>query len=169
MKCLAINLNMNKAVIFFLIAATGCTSKKSPTTATAVDSVEVFSLKKEPVTKTLSLPAELLPWERTELFAKVEGYVKELKVDIGSRIMKNDILVIIDAPEVMANAANHRQICRPRIQGIIPAWISINEWSMPLKKKGQYQTASWNESEIKCLVTALRTKQQSPEQVLMLK
>jgi membrane fusion protein (multidrug efflux system) len=98
---------MNKLIILFIIVAlAGCADNKSqtPTTA-AVDTVQVFVLKKEPVSKTLSLPAELHPWERAELFAKVEGYVQELKVDIGSRVKKHDVLFIIDAPEVTANYA----------------------------------------------------------------
>jgi membrane fusion protein, multidrug efflux system len=99
--------NMNRIVIFLAFTAlAGCADKKSqPTSTLATDSVEVFVLKKESVTKTLSLPAELHPWERAELYAKVQGYVRELKVDIGSKVKKNDILIIIDAPEVMANYA----------------------------------------------------------------
>ena len=98
---------MNRLIILFIIVAlAGCADKKSQSPATtSVDSVQVFLLNKEPVTKALSLPAELHPWERAELFAKVEGYVRELKVDIGSRVKKNDILIIIDAPEVTANYA----------------------------------------------------------------
>src|SRR5690349_16164780 len=96
---------MNRLVILFVIVAlAGCADKKSQAPATtSVDSVQVFILRKESVTKSLSLPAELHSWERAELFAKVEGYVRELKVDIGSRVKKNDVLVIIDAPEVTAN------------------------------------------------------------------
>lgn len=98
---------MNRLVILFVIVAlAGCANKKNQTPATtSVDSVQVFLLKKEPVSKTLSLPAELHSWERAELFAKVEGYVRELKVDIGSRVKKNDVLIIIDAPEITANYA----------------------------------------------------------------
>lgn len=98
---------MNRIVLFLVAAATaGCTEKKNDSTSAAgVDSVNVFVLKKEPITKALSLPAVLVPWERAELYAKVEGYVRELKVDIGSRVKRNDILVIIDAPEVSANYA----------------------------------------------------------------
>ncbi|HEX5112395.1 MAG TPA: efflux RND transporter periplasmic adaptor subunit [Saprospiraceae bacterium] len=79
--------------------------KKESASAPVADSVEVFALKKEGVSKTFSLPVELLPWERTEVYAKVEGYVRELKVDIGDRVRKNDVLVILDAPEVTANYA----------------------------------------------------------------
>ncbi|MEX2233318.1 MAG: efflux RND transporter periplasmic adaptor subunit [Cyclobacteriaceae bacterium] len=96
---------MNRICILLAFAAiTGCADKKSqPISTTTADSVAVFVLKKESVTKTLSLPAELHPWERAELYAKIQGYVRELKVDIGSRVKKNDILIIIDAPEVTAN------------------------------------------------------------------
>ncbi|MDZ7606179.1 MAG: efflux RND transporter periplasmic adaptor subunit [Cyclobacteriaceae bacterium] len=98
---------MNRICILLAFAAlAGCVDKKSQAIPTSTaDSVEVFVLKKESVTKALSLPAELHPWERAELYAKVQGYVQELKVDIGSRVKKNDILIIIDAPEVMANYA----------------------------------------------------------------
>lgn len=98
---------MNRLFIVGLLALiAGCSGKKQQTTtSTQVDSVQVFVLKKELVTKSLSLPAELLPWERAELYARMEGYVRELKVDIGSRVRKNDILLIIDAPEVTANYA----------------------------------------------------------------
>lgn len=79
--------------------------KKESSSAIIADSVEVFALRKEAVSKTFSLPAELLPWERAEVYAKVEGYVRELKVDIGDRVRKNDVLVVLDAPEVTANYA----------------------------------------------------------------
>jgi membrane fusion protein (multidrug efflux system) len=79
--------------------------KKETASAPVADSVEVFALQKEAVHKTFSLPSELLPWERAEVYAKVDGYVRELKVDIGDRVSKNDILVILDAPEVTANYA----------------------------------------------------------------
>lgn len=98
---------MNRIIIILIVTAlAGCADKKDQTASTTtVDSVEVFLLQKAPVEKTLSLPAELHPWDRAELYAKVEGYIRELKVDIGSRVKKNDILAIIDAPEITANYA----------------------------------------------------------------
>ncbi len=101
------NQDMNRLVMLFAVAVlAGCTAKRTESTSAAkIDSVEVFAVKKELVAKTLSLPAELLPWERAALYAKIEGYVKELKVDMGSRVKRNEILVVIDAPEVVANSA----------------------------------------------------------------
>lgn len=97
---------------FFIVTAISlfiwsCSAKKSePTSVQTTDSVAVFALTKEAIGKTLSLPSELLPWERAEVFAKVQGYVRELKVDIGDRVRKNDVLLILDAPEVTANYAS---------------------------------------------------------------
>lgn len=102
------NIMKNRLIILAstVLILAACNPKKSETTSVAVaDSVEVFTLKKEAVSKTLSLPAELHPWERAEVYAKVEGYVRELKVDIGDRVKKNDVLLILDAPEVTANYA----------------------------------------------------------------
>jgi membrane fusion protein (multidrug efflux system) len=91
------------SIVLFMLA---CDSDKKGSTAIPVaDSVEVIALKRETVSKSFSLPGQLLPWERAELYAKVQGYVRELKVDIGDAVEKNDILVILDAPEVAADYA----------------------------------------------------------------
>ena len=101
---------MNNRLIALIISVffvSACGSKKTASSGTAeADSVEVFALSKQAVSKTLTLPAELHPWERAEVYAKAEGYVRELRVDIGDRIRKNDVMVVIDAPEVMANYAS---------------------------------------------------------------
>lgn len=99
-----------KNTLFILLSlsciASACNSgRKESTSAQVADSVDVFALRKETLRKTISLPAELLPWERAEVFAKVEGYVRELKVDIGDRVRKSDVLVILEAPEVTASYA----------------------------------------------------------------
>lgn len=88
-------------IVILLFAA--CSSKKMESKNTSTpDSVEVFTLKKELVAKDLALPGELYPWERAEVYAKVQGYVRQLKVDMGDRVRQKDALVILDAPEVTA-------------------------------------------------------------------
>ena len=100
---------MNRLLLICIVsfAAFSCAEKKASESAVAAqpDSVHVFALKKDSVSKTLKLPAELYPWERSEIYAKVEGYVSQLKVDIGDRVHKNDVLIVLDAPEVTANFA----------------------------------------------------------------
>lgn len=69
------------------------------------DSVTVLILKKDTVNKQIVFPAELVPLERADLFAKVSGYVGAIKVDIGDRVNKGQTLVVLEAPEVVANDA----------------------------------------------------------------
>jgi RND family efflux transporter MFP subunit len=100
-------MNRSLLICIVLLYALSCAEKKSNENAIAVqpDSVKVFVLKKDSVSKTLKLPVELSPWERSEIYAKVEGYVSQLKVDIGDRVRKNEVLIVLDAPEVTANFA----------------------------------------------------------------
>ena len=63
------------------------------TTASAPDTVPVFILHDTSVAKSVELPAELLPYEQSELFARVQGYVKEMKVDIGDRVRRDKYLL----------------------------------------------------------------------------
>ena len=66
----------------------------------AQDTVVVFLLHTDTVKKSVDLPGELQPYLQTDLFAKVQGYVREMKVDIGDRVHKGQTLAVIEAPEV---------------------------------------------------------------------
>src|SRR5579871_5554978 len=95
--------------ITLFISITGCSNNNTSTNSTpgnnvsatnSLDTVPVFLLSQKKVEKKIELPAELLPYEQTELFAKVQGYVKEVKVDIGDNVRKGQTLSVIEAPEV---------------------------------------------------------------------
>lgn len=66
----------------------------------AVSQTETFSLKKQTIASEISLPAELSGFRQVELFAKVNSYVKTLKVDIGSNVKQGQLLVELEAPEI---------------------------------------------------------------------
>ena len=87
-----------------LLSACGDHSKDgTPAAATAAavqDTAQVFLLRSDTVNKAVELPSELLPYLQTDLFAKVQGYVREMKVDIGDRVRKGQTLAILEAPEV---------------------------------------------------------------------
>src|SRR6267378_5887286 len=65
-----------------------------------VDTVKVFILKKSKVEKQTSLPGELFPYERVEIHPKIPGYIKQVKVDIGTVVKKGQVVALIDAPEI---------------------------------------------------------------------
>ncbi len=48
----------------------------------------------------ISVPAELKPYERVKVYAKVTGFVKRLYVDRGSHVRKGQLLAMLEAPEM---------------------------------------------------------------------
>lgn len=69
------------------------------------DIKDAFILTKQEVSKTMELPAELLPYEKAELYAKVDGYVEKVLTDIGDQVKQGDVLVVLEAPEMAARYA----------------------------------------------------------------
>jgi len=87
------------------ILSSGCSQSRSKreVTSSNTDSVAVFSLKKGQIDKQVIFPAELTALDKAEMFAKVSGYINEFKVDIGDHVNKGEVLVILEAPEVISN------------------------------------------------------------------
>ncbi|MGL4411595.1 MAG: efflux RND transporter periplasmic adaptor subunit [Bacteroidales bacterium] len=54
----------------------------------------------------LILPGEIVADRRSEIFAKTLSYVKSVRVDIGSKVNRGDILMELDAPELTAQVAS---------------------------------------------------------------
>jgi RND family efflux transporter MFP subunit len=89
--------------VLFLLASCSESSRQATIadkTNNKIDSVKVFLLAKDSAKKTISLPGELLPNENAEIRAKVQGYIRKLNVDIGSKVKRGEVLALIDAPEV---------------------------------------------------------------------
>lgn len=60
--------------------------------------VEVSSDK-----RSVTVPAEVKPFESATLYAKVAGYVKSIKVERGQRVKKGDVLAEVESPETAQN------------------------------------------------------------------
>ncbi len=67
--------------------------------------VQTFSLSKGQLTTHMTLPGELRPFQSVDLYAKVNSFVKKVLVDVGSVVKKDQLLVILEAPE-MQDATN---------------------------------------------------------------
>lgn len=94
--------------LFCIISIVSCKNATEATKASTVpgqDTVNVFLLQDTEVNKKLELPAELLPLEQSALYARVQGYVKEILVDIGDKVHKGQTLSIIEAPELQSKSA----------------------------------------------------------------
>ncbi len=56
--------------------------------------------KRQSVRNTTTQPATVHPYHRAEIYARVAGYLKELRADIGKVVKKGEVLGIIDIPEL---------------------------------------------------------------------
>ena len=86
--------------LLLLVACSNDQERSSAPTDTPRDTAAAFILKADTLKKSVELPAELVPYQRTDLYAKVQGFVRAMKVDIGTRVRAGQTLAIIEAPEV---------------------------------------------------------------------
>lgn len=66
---------------------------------TPVD-IQVTQPIKQELVYTITLPANIAPLYQTTLYAKVSGYLKWIGPDKGDAVKKDQVVAIIDAPEV---------------------------------------------------------------------
>jgi membrane fusion protein (multidrug efflux system) len=89
------------------ILAASCGNNGQATTSPKPEQtfVQTISLSKGQLTTHMTIPGELRPFQSVDLYAKVNSFVKKLLVDVGSVVKKDQLLVILEAPE-MLDAAN---------------------------------------------------------------
>jgi membrane fusion protein, multidrug efflux system len=88
---------------FFIFGCNGnsqpAASKQAQTDAQTVEVVPVASQK---LATTFTLPAQLVPFQRVNVYPKVTGFVDTIRVDRGSRVHKGELIVRLSAPELVA-------------------------------------------------------------------
>jgi RND family efflux transporter MFP subunit len=73
----------------------------SPTSQGEV-SVGVTKVCRRSLERTLSLSSELVPFQEIDVYAKEAGYVKDLKVDYGTRVRAGQLMAVLDIPELQS-------------------------------------------------------------------
>lgn len=93
-------------VSLLLLVLFSCnSSEKSEESGQVEKAYEAFTIQKTDLQGSISLPGELKPFESVAIYPKITGYVQSVKVDRGSKVKKGDVIVQIEAPEVMAELA----------------------------------------------------------------
>jgi RND family efflux transporter MFP subunit len=64
--------------------------------------IEVIRVVEQPLKVTLSLPAELTPYQTVAIYPRVTGFVKTIRVDRGSRVRTGELIAELEAPELVA-------------------------------------------------------------------
>jgi RND family efflux transporter MFP subunit len=67
--------------------------EETPTVAAAKATVQDLS-------RNVVLTAEFVPFQEVDLMAKVSGYVKEIRVDVGDHVAQGQVLATIEIPEM---------------------------------------------------------------------
>lgn len=67
----------------------------------SITEVRVAKPERRSLLLTTTQPGRIEAFERTPLFAKVAGYVGEVRVDIGDAVAKDEVLVRIAVPELI--------------------------------------------------------------------
>ena len=77
--------------------------------------VNVVKATRAPDERMVTLPGEARPYATVTLYAKVSGYIKEIRVDKGDKVQADQIIAIIESPELtrqydaaVADAKNKR-------------------------------------------------------------
>ena len=70
--------------------------------------VLVSDVLQAPPTRALKLPATIRGFDETDIYAKVPGYLKTIKVDKGDRIHTGQLIAILTSPELDQQTANAR-------------------------------------------------------------
>jgi len=103
-------MKINMKYLFYLIIASagfaGCSSSESKEPAKqdskpSAPAYQLATVAKAGVSSTVTLPAQLAAFEEVSIFPKVNGYVKNVLVDIGSHVNAGQLLMTLDDPELL--------------------------------------------------------------------
>jgi RND family efflux transporter MFP subunit len=86
-----------------IVAERHLAASPSPVNSTKADSaprVEVVRPRRGTVAQRLQTNATLEAFEEADLFAKVSGYLSDVRVDIGDHVKAGQVLAVIDIPEL---------------------------------------------------------------------
>jgi RND family efflux transporter MFP subunit len=95
------SLSVAAAGVLSSCSGTGKVQAKNPgDAASGWVSVGVVKVIRKDVGRTLTVSSELVPFQEIDVFAKESGFVKELNVDYGSHVQKDQILATLEIPEL---------------------------------------------------------------------
>ncbi len=113
------------------VALSGCKpSSTEPAPApTPPVAVQIIRPERGPVTRYITLPGNVRPYQEATLYAKVAGYLKTLPVDKGDQVKEGALLAEIEVPELLADRTKYR--AEVEVAGIIYQRLSESQKKAP--------------------------------------
>jgi len=86
----------------FLLSSCGSNKdvQASASAASEIPTVAVAKVATADLSRDLILTAEFKPFQEVDVMAKVSGYVKEIRVDVGDRVKEGALLATLEVPEM---------------------------------------------------------------------
>jgi multidrug efflux pump subunit AcrA (membrane-fusion protein) len=106
------------ALIFIIVVLVGSlprlsrdsdTKKRSNQEKNAKPVVETVTVKSSKDTAGIAIPGTMIPLTQAYVYARANGYLKKRFVDIGDHVRQNQLLAIIDAPDLDAQVIQARE------------------------------------------------------------
>ncbi|MDE3143107.1 MAG: efflux RND transporter periplasmic adaptor subunit [Bacteroidota bacterium] len=88
-------------IIFSACSQQKTENKENESTKKASPNYQTVTVEKAGVSTTIKLPAQLAAYEEVSIFPKVNGYVKDVLVDIGYKVKQGNLLMVLEAPELL--------------------------------------------------------------------
>jgi RND family efflux transporter MFP subunit len=83
--------------VFVILLASGC--KEAPPAA-APTAAAVVSVRRGSLASTLTVAGQFQAYQQVDLHAKVSGYIRSIKVDIGDLVHNGEVLATLEVPEL---------------------------------------------------------------------
>jgi RND family efflux transporter MFP subunit len=75
-------------------------AEANPGVKTGAVEVGVAAVKSMPLSRSLTISSELVPFQEIDVYAKESGYVKQLLVDYGTRVKEGQLIAVLEIPEL---------------------------------------------------------------------
>src|SRR5277367_6935991 len=62
----------------------------------------VVAVTRGNLASSLTVAGQFQPYQQVDLHAKVSGYIRWIKVDIGDRVRQGEVLAVLEVPELSA-------------------------------------------------------------------
>jgi RND family efflux transporter MFP subunit len=83
------------------LAGAACNRNEVKVQAKASEvTVGVAKVKSMPLSRSLTISSELVPFQEIDVYAKESGYVSKLLVDYGTRVKEGQLMAVLEIPEL---------------------------------------------------------------------
>ncbi len=120
--------------------------------------VHITHLREGPITRSIVLPAQIIPFQQATLYAKVSGYLKDIAVDKGDKVRSGMVLARIEIPELVAARAKQQAELKAaqadfgRLQESLEKTPDLVVPDMVDQARGRFEVARANVAESETLL-----------------